>query len=73
MTEWSRFISKANHSASTVIQAYAPTTDAEELKVDWLSKDLSHLLKLTSKKKKKDALSQIVDWNAKNGSLDFLD
>ena len=31
----------------TVIQVYAPATDAEEIKVDWLCKDLQHLLKLT--------------------------
>ena len=37
MTEWSLFISKANHM---VIQAYAPTSNAEEAEVEWLYEDL---------------------------------
>ena len=35
----------------TVIQVYAPTTDAEEAEVDWFYEDLQHLLELTSKQK----------------------
>ena len=41
-TEWSLFISKANHSIS-VIQVYAPTSNTEEAEVE----DLQDLLELT--------------------------
>ena len=34
MTEWSLFISKANHSIITVIQVFAPATNAEEAEVE---------------------------------------
>ena len=34
----------------TVIQGYAPTTDAEEAEVEWFCEDLQDLLKLTPKK-----------------------
>ena len=37
----------------TVIQIYAPTTDAKEAQVDPFYEDLEDLLKLTSKKKKR--------------------
>ena len=37
----------------TVIQVYAPTTDAKEAEVDWFYEDLQHLLQLTPKLKKK--------------------
>ena len=37
----------------TVIQVYAPTTDAEEAEVEWFYDDLQDLLELTPKKKKK--------------------
>ena len=47
----------------TVIQLYAPTTNAEEDKVEWFSEDLQDLLELTPKKK--DVLFIIGDWNAK--------
>ena len=33
----------------TVIQVYAPTTDAEEAEVEWFYEDLQDLLKLTPK------------------------
>ena len=46
----------------TVIQAYAPTSNAE---VEWLYEDLQDLLELTPKK---DVLFIIGDWNAKVGS-----
>ena len=49
----------------TVIQVYAPTSNAEEAEVDWFYKDLQDLLELTSKK---DVLFIIGDWNAKVGS-----
>ena len=49
----------------TVIQAYAPTSNAEEAEVEGFYEDLQDLLKLTSKK---DVLFIIGDWNAKVGS-----
>ena len=49
-TEWSLFISKANHSNISVIQAYAPTSNAEEAEVEWFNEDLQDLLELTPKK-----------------------
>ena len=48
----------------TVIQVYAPTTNAEEAEVEWFYKDLQDLLELTPKK---DVLFIIGDWNAKVG------
>ena len=48
-----------------VIQAYAPTSNAEEAEVEWFYEDLQELLKLTPKK---DVLFIIGDWNAKAGS-----
>ena len=47
-TEWSLFVSKANHSIS-VIQVYAPTTNAEEAEAEWFYDDLQDLLELTPK------------------------
>ena len=49
----------------TVIQAYAPTSDAEEAEVEWFYEDLQHLLELTPQK---DIIFFIGDWNAKVGS-----
>ena len=49
----------------TVIQAYAPTSKAEEAEVEWFYEDLQDLLGLTPKK---DVLFIIWDWNAKVGS-----
>ena len=49
----------------TVIQAYAPTSNAEEAEVEWFYEDLQDLLELTPKK---DVLFIIGDWNAKVGS-----
>ena len=46
----------------TVIQVYAPTSNAKEDEVEWLYEELQDLLKLTPKK---DALFIIGDWNAK--------
>ena len=37
----------------TVVQVYAPTTDAKEPEVDQFYEDLQYLLELTPKKKKK--------------------
>ena len=49
----------------TVIQVYAPTSNAEEVEVEWFDEDLQNLLELTPKK---DVLFIIGDWNAKVGS-----
>ena len=49
----------------TVIQVYAPTSNAEETEVGRFYEDLQDLLELTSKK---DVLFIIRDWNAKVGS-----
>ena len=46
----------------TVIQVYAPTSNAEEAEVERFCEDLQGLLELTPKK---DVLFIIGDWNAK--------
>ena len=48
----------------TVIQAYAPTSNTEEVEVERFYEDLQDLLELTPKK---DVLFIIGDWNAKEG------
>ena len=45
-----------------LIQAYAPTNNAEEAEVEQFYADLQDLLELTPKK---DVLFIIGDWNAK--------
>ena len=49
----------------TVIQVYAPTSNAEEAEVEQFYEDLQDLLELTLKK---DVIFIIGDWNAKVGS-----
>ena len=49
----------------TVIQVYAPTTNAKEAEVKWLYEDLQDLLGLTPKN---DVFFIIGDWNPKVGS-----
>ena len=49
----------------TVIQVYAPTSNAEEAEVEWFYEDLQDLLELTPKT---DVLFIIGDWNVKVGS-----
>ena len=49
----------------TVIQVYAPTSNAEEAEVEWFYEDLQDLLELAPKK---DILFIMGDWNAKVGS-----
>ena len=49
----------------TVIQVYAPTSNAEEAEVEGFYEDLQDLLELTPKK---DVLFIIGDWNRKVGS-----
>ena len=48
----------------TVTQVYAPTSDAEEVEVEWFYENLQDLLELTSKK---DVLFIIGYRNAKVG------
>ena len=45
----------------TVIQVYAPTSNAEEADVEWFYEDLQDLVELTPKK---DVLFIIGDWNS---------
>ena len=52
----------------TVIQVYAPTTNAEEAEVEWFYDDLRELLELTPKK---DVLCIIGDWTTKVGSQEI--
>ena len=52
----------------TVIQVYAQKTNVREAEVERIYKDLQDLLELTLKKKKKDGLFIIGDWNVKVGS-----
>ena len=52
----------------TVIQVYAPTSNAEEAEVVWFYEGLQDLLELTPKK---DVLFIIGDWNAKPGSQEI--
>ena len=47
---------------TTVIQVYAPTSNAEEAELEQIYEDLQDLLELTPKK---DVLFIIGDWNAK--------
>ena len=53
---------------TTVIQVYAPTSNAKEAEVDWFYEDLQDLLELTPKR---DVLFIIGDWNAKIGSQEI--
>ena len=52
----------------TVIQVYAPNSNAEEAEVERFYEDLQDLLELTPKK---DILFTIGDWNAKVGSQEI--
>ena len=49
----------------TVIQRYAPTSNAEEVEVEWFYENLQDFLELTPSK---DVLFIIGDWKAKVGS-----
>ena len=53
----------------TVIQVYAPTSNAAEAEAEWFCEDLPDLLELTPKK---DVIFIIEDWNAKVGSQETL-
>ena len=52
----------------TVIQVYAPTSNAEEAQVERFYEDVQDLLELTPKK---DVLFFIGDWNEKIGSQEI--
>ena len=52
----------------TIIQVYAPTSNAKEAEVEWFYEDLQDLLELTLTK---DVLFIIGDWNAKVGSQEM--
>ena len=67
-TEWSvRFQGKPFNI--TIIQVYAPTSNAEEAEVEQFYEDLQDLLELTPPK---DVLFILGDWNAKIGSQETL-
>ena len=51
-----------------VVQAYAPTSSAEEAEVEWFYEDLHDLLELTPKK---EVLFIIGDWNTKLGGQEL--
>ena len=52
----------------TVIQVYAPSSNAEEAEIEQFHEDLQDLLQLTPKK---DVLFIIGDWNEKVGSQEI--
>ena len=52
----------------TVIQAYAPTSNAEEAEVEQFYEDLQDLVELTPKK---DILFIVGNWNSKVGSQEI--
>ena len=54
----------------TVIQAYAPVSNAEEAEVEQFYEDLQDLLELTPKK---DVFFILGDWNAKVGIKKHLE
>ena len=49
--QWPLSVCKANHSIS-VIQVYAPTTNAEDAEVEWFYEDLKDLIELPPKNKR---------------------
>ena len=63
---WFRFQGKPFNI--TVIQVYAPTTNAEEAEVEWFYEDLQDLLELRSKR---DVHFIIGDWNTKVASQEI--
>ena len=67
-TRWSVFFYQGKPFNVTVIQVYAPTSNAEEAEVEQFYEDLQDLLELTPQK---DVLFIIGDWNAKVGSQEI--
>ena len=59
---------QSNSFNITVIQVYAPTTNAEEAELEWFYANLKLLLELTPTK---DILFIIWAWNAKVGSQEI--
>ena len=55
----------------TVIQVYAPTTNAKEVAIDQFYENIQQLLELTPKKKK-NVLFITGNWNAKVGSQEIF-
>ena len=53
----------------TIMQFYAPNSNAKEAEVEWFCEDLQDLLELTPTK---DMLFIIGDWNAKVGGQEIL-
>ena len=68
LKEWSLFIFKAKPFNITIIQVYAPTSNAKEAEVERLYDGLQGLLELTPKK---DVLFIIGNWNTKVGSQEI--
>ena len=68
MAEGSQFVSKTNLFSITVMQVYAPTTNAKEAEAERFYEDLQDLLELIPKT---DVLFIIGDWNAKVGSQEI--
>ena len=66
MTEWSLFVSRANHFSITVIQLYAPASNAED--AEQFYENLQDLVELTPQN---DGLFIIENWNAKVGSQEI--
>ena len=52
----------------TIIQVYAPTTNAKEAEVEWFYEDLQDLLKVTARK---DVFFITGDWNTKVGGQEI--
>ena len=52
----------------TVIQVYAPISNAKDAEVEWFYEDLQDLLELTPQK---DVLFIIGDWNSKVGNQEI--
>ena len=52
----------------TIIQAHAPTSNAEEAEIEWFYEDIQDLFELIPKK---DVLFITGDWNAKVGSQEI--
>ena len=67
MKEWSLLINSRQFNI-IVIQAYAPTSNAEEAEVELPYEDLQDILELTPKK---DVLFIREDWNPKVGSQEI--
>ena len=70
MTEWSVCFQGKSFSI-TVIQVYAPTTNAGEAEDEWFYEYLQELLELTPAPP--NVIFIIGDWNAKVGSQEILE